>query len=116
MKDDKPESKVVPSMPVPAGKTTRLAYNGSHLRLLKITKDMGNGTAVPMTLAFKSVDGKDVTATVNVQVRGLLMPRQMPAVVNQESAPAASAQVPNTQVPNAQVTTDVAPKEPAPAK
>ena len=84
-----PESKVVTSILVPAGKTTRLAFKGSHLRLVGITKNLGNGTAVPMTLAFKSTDGKEVTATIDAQVRGLLLPQQMPAVVTKEMEPAA---------------------------
>ena len=93
MKGGEPETKVVASMPVPAGRTTRLAYRGSHLRLIEITRDLGNGTAVPVTLAFKSMDGRDVTATFDAQVRGLLLPRQMSAVVAKEpeSAPTAPA-------------------------
>ena len=94
MKDNPPEVKVVTSIPVPAGKTTRLAYRGSHLRLVEITKSFGNGTVVPMTLAFKSADGKDVTATIDAQVRGLLLPQQMPAVTAQEPEPAAKEPVP----------------------
>lgn len=91
---DPPEAKVVPSMPVPAGKTTRLAYKGSHLRLVGITRDLGNGTAVPLTLMFKSADGKDVSATVDAQVRGLLLPQQMPAVTAKDPEPAARDAVP----------------------
>jgi periplasmic copper chaperone A len=85
-KDGQPESKVVASMPVPAGKTTRLAYRGSHLRLVEITKDLGNGTPVPITLAFKSAEGKDVTATISAVVRGVLLPQQMPAVAPKAAA------------------------------
>ncbi len=88
MKGDVAESKVVTSMPVPGGKTTRLAYRGSHLRLVEIAKSFGNGTPVPLTLAFKSPDGKDVTATIDAQVRGLLLPQQMPAVVTKDPEPA----------------------------
>ncbi len=93
---DPPESKVVEAMPVPAGKTTRLAYKGSHLRLVGINKDLGNGTAVPVTLLFKSADGKEVTAKIDAQVRGLLSPRQMPAVVTKDAEPAAKADLPAT--------------------
>ena len=86
--------KVVASMPIPGGKMTRLAYRGSHLRLVEINRDLANGTAVPVTLAFKSPDGKDVTATFDAQVRGLLLPRQMPAVINPIDEPAAKEAVP----------------------
>ena len=106
MKSDALEQKAVASMPVPGGKTTRLAYRGSHLRLVEFTKDVGNGSVVPVTLAFKSAEGKDVTATVNVQVRGLLSPQQMstqpmpvtgakePAPVTKETLPAAKEATP----------------------
>jgi copper(I)-binding protein len=94
MKDDKPEAKVVASMPVPGGKTTRLAYRGSHLRLVDITRDFGNGTPVPLTLEFKSPDGKEVTASVNATVRGVLLPQQMNAVAPTAAEPAANDAAP----------------------
>ena len=94
MKDDKPEAKVVASMPVPGGKTTRLAYRGSHLRLVDITKDFGNGTPVPLTLEFKSPDGRQLTASVNATVRGVLLPQQMPATAPTAAEPAASGAAP----------------------
>ena len=75
------DGKVVASMPVPGGKTTRLAYKGSHLRLVEITKDVGNGTLVPVTLEFKTPEGKSTTAKFEDQVRGLLLPRTMPAPI-----------------------------------
>ena len=76
------EGRVVSSMPVPGGKMTRLAYRGSHLRLVEITKDLANGTLVPVTLAFKNPEGKTMTAKFEAQVRGLLPPpRTMPAPI-----------------------------------
>jgi len=87
-KGEQSEGKVVASMPVPAGKTTRLAYLGSHLRLVDINKDLANGNAVPITLAFKSADGKELTAQFDARVRGLLLPQQMPALVRPDAAPA----------------------------
>ena len=92
MNNEPPEQKVVATLPVPAGRTTRLAYRGSHLRLVEITRSFGNGTTVPLTLAFKSRDGKDVSSTVDAQVRGLLLqPQQMPAQSNDPAVPKASA-------------------------
>ena len=91
---DPPESKVVPSIAVPAGVTTRLAYRGSYLRLVEITKNFGNGTSVPLTLAFKSRDGREVTATIDAQVRGLLLPQQMPTPVTTGSGPGPNASAP----------------------
>jgi len=93
LRNDPPEQKVVATLPVPAGQTTRLAYRGSHLRLVEITRSFGNGTSVPLTLAFKSKDGKDVSATIDAQVRGLLQPQQMPALM-MEPAPAPKAPAP----------------------
>jgi periplasmic copper chaperone A len=84
---DASEGKVVKSMAVPGGKTTRLAYRGSHLRLTDITQDIGNGTVVPLTLAFKTVDGKEVVAKINAQGRGLLLPQQMPAPAKEAVSP-----------------------------
>jgi copper(I)-binding protein len=92
--NDLPESKVVPSIAVPAGVTTRLAYRGSHLRLVEITKNFGNGTSVPLTLTFKSPGGRDVTATIDAQVRGLLLPQQMSTPMTKDSGPAAEAPAP----------------------
>jgi copper(I)-binding protein len=93
-KGEQSEAKVVASMPVPGGKTTRLAYLGSHLRLVDINKDLANGNAVPITLAFKSPEGKQVSAQFDARVRGLLLPQQMPALVKQDAAPAASDAAP----------------------
>jgi periplasmic copper chaperone A len=81
MKNEQPDAIVVTSMPVPAGRTTRLAYRGSHLRLVGINRDLANGNTVPVTLAFKSADGTDIAASFDAQVRGLLLPRQMPAPI-----------------------------------
>ena len=75
------DGKVVASMPVAGGKTTRLAYKGSFLRLVQLNKDLGNGTLVPVTLEFKTPDGKAMTAKFDAQVRGLLPPRTMPAPI-----------------------------------
>jgi hypothetical protein len=96
-KGEPSEAKVVATMPVPGGKTTRLAYLGSHLRLVDINKDLANGNAVPITLAFKSPDGKQVTAQFDARVRGLLLPQQMPTLDKPEGAPAAKDAAPATQ-------------------
>ena len=97
LKTDPPESKVVASMPVAAGKA-RLAYRGSHLRLVGINKDLGNGASVPLTLMFKSADGKEVRASVDAQVRGLLTPQQMPAVVSRDPEPAARNRIRQVEI------------------
>jgi copper(I)-binding protein len=90
VKGDQSQARVVASMPVPGGKTTRLAYLGSHLRLVDVNKDLANGNAVPITLAFKSPGGKEMSAQFDPRVRGLLLPQQMPAAVKPEAEPAGS--------------------------
>ncbi len=92
MKPEALEEKVVTSLPVAAATTTRLAFNGNHLRLVGITRDIGNGDPVPLTLTFKDGSGKRVTATTEITVRGLLRPQQMPAAsaAPKASPPAAS--------------------------
>jgi periplasmic copper chaperone A len=96
IKGDQSETRVVASMPVPGGKMTRLAYRGSHLRLVDINKDLANGAAVPVTLAFKSPDGKELSARFDATVRGLLLPQQMPAVVNKDADTAVRDATPPT--------------------
>ena len=96
-KGEQTEAKVVASMPVPGGKTTRLAYLGSHLRLVDITKDLANGNAVPITLAFKSSDGKELTMQFDARVRGLLLPQQMPAIIKPIDEPAAKDAAPSAR-------------------
>lgn len=75
------DGKVVASMPVAGGTTTRLAYKGSYLRLVEVNKDLGNATQVPVTLEFKTPDGRAMTAKFDAQVRGLMPPRTMPAQI-----------------------------------
>jgi copper(I)-binding protein len=76
---DPDSEEMVPSLAVPAGKTTRLAYRGDHLRLVGVSRDVGNGDPVPLALTFKDAAGQSVKATTNVVVRGLLLPQHTPA-------------------------------------
>lgn len=75
---DPATEKVVKTFPVPAGTTTRLAYRGNHLRLVDLTRDVGNGDQVPLTLTFRDKSGKRTDVTTEVTVRGLLLPQQVP--------------------------------------
>jgi copper(I)-binding protein len=83
-------------MPVHAGTTTRLAYRGDHLRFIDVNRDLANGTPVPLTLVFKDAAGREVRATTDVVVRGLLLPQHMPPASRDASsgAPAPSAPEP----------------------
>ncbi len=82
---------VVKSFPIAAGKTTRLAYYGDHLRLSGITRDAGNGDPVPLTLTFVDATGRRFTATTDVVVRGLLLPRQVPDAAAPQADPGPGA-------------------------
>ena len=73
--DDPAREEVVPAIPVLAGTTTRLAYRGDHLRLTGLTADVANGVPVPVTLVFRDADGREIRASTEVVVRGLLLPQ-----------------------------------------
>ena len=93
---DESTEQVVKSFPVPAGRTTRLAYRGDHLRLVGIKRDLANGDPVPLTLAFKDAAGKRVEASTSVTVRGILLPQQMPAASVDAPHPAPAPAQPAT--------------------
>jgi len=92
--DDPASEEAVATMPVAAGKATRLAFRGDHLRLTGIARDTANGDAVPLTLTFRDAGGRLVKATTNVTVRGLLLPQQRPEASRDATgaAPAAPAE------------------------
>ncbi|MCC7040719.1 MAG: copper chaperone PCu(A)C [Burkholderiales bacterium] len=75
---DPASEEVVPAYRVRAHATTRLAYRGDHLRLVDVTRAARNGEPVPLELEFRDGAGRRVTAPVEVSVRGLLRPEQMP--------------------------------------
>ncbi len=95
--DDPASEEVVPSMPVPAGAVTRLAFRGDHLRLVDVKQDLANGMPVPLTLVFRDAQGRESQAATLVTVRGLLLPQQMN--VDGPAAPPAQPTDPATAVP-----------------
>jgi len=84
---DPATEKVVATFPVPAGAPVRLAYRGDHLRLVDITRDVGNGDPVELTLVFRDKAGKRIAVRTDVTVRGLLAPQQSPGVMREAPAP-----------------------------
>ena len=76
--------KVVTRMAVQAGTPTRLAYKGSHLRLVGVRSHLLPGKTVPITLQFRDAAGKRLTAQADVLVHGvaLPMPQERPATTN----------------------------------
>jgi copper(I)-binding protein len=71
--------RTVKSLDVTAGRPLRLAYKGSHLRLVGVKKPLVNGTPVPVTLQFRDKAGKRYSAVADIQVHGLV---HLPAGVN----------------------------------
>ena len=59
--------KVVRELPVAANGATRLAYLGSHVRLIGIERDLKPGESIPVTLTFVGADGKRLTANLDFQ-------------------------------------------------
>lgn len=88
VKDTSIDEKIVKSLPVAAGKPTRLAFNGNHLQLSDITRDIGNGVPVPLTLTFRDTAGKSLAVKTEILVRGLLRPEQVPAASGTTQLPA----------------------------
>jgi periplasmic copper chaperone A len=76
--------KVVAKIAVAPGTPTRLAYKGSHLRLVGVRNELLPGQTVPVTLQFRDAVGKRVSAQADVLVHGvaLPMPQERPATTN----------------------------------
>jgi copper(I)-binding protein len=89
MNDGAYETKVVKTFDVPAKRELRFALKGNVLRLVDIRKTLTNADAVPLRFEFKDENNRDVTATVDLQVRGLLAPRAPATAAPPVPAPAA---------------------------
>lgn len=76
---DGADETVVATVPVVPGTPTRLAFRGNHLRLLDIDRDLRNGEQIPVTLRFTDAQGRAVSATATVTVRGFTVPPAEPA-------------------------------------
>lgn len=65
------QHKVVKVLPVPAAKVTRLAYLGTHVRLVDIQNDLRPGDSVALELSFVSTHGTRSSVTTSATVRGI---------------------------------------------
>jgi hypothetical protein len=65
------EHRVVPELPVAAGVVTRLAYLGSHVRLVDVAQDLWAGHSIALELTFVDANGKRQTAAAEAVVRGV---------------------------------------------
>lgn len=75
---DPATERVLPTYPIAARHTARLAYRGDHLRLVDLARDARNGDTVPLVLEFRDAVGRVDAVLVELSVRGLLMPAQPP--------------------------------------
>jgi copper(I)-binding protein len=73
--NDPATHRAVAELPVAGGGETRLALGGSHVRLVEVSRDVWPGERWPLELAFVDAEGKRVTATAEVLVRGLMARR-----------------------------------------
>jgi copper(I)-binding protein len=64
--------KVVARIAVAAGRETRLAYLGSHVRLTGISRDLAPGMRVPVELTFADAQGRQRTVATEALVRGIV--------------------------------------------
>jgi len=70
--------RVVTKIPVEPGAPTRLAYKGSHLRLVGVRQDLLPGAPVPVTLLFRDKAGRRVSAQADIRVHGVALPMPPP--------------------------------------
>lgn len=63
--------KVVKELPVAANQPTRLAYLGSHIRLLGIQRDLVPGTRIPLELTFVDAKGARQSVSTEAVIRGI---------------------------------------------
>jgi copper(I)-binding protein len=65
------QHRVVPELPVAGGGLTRLAYLGSHVRLVDVADDLHAGHSIALELAFVDASGKRQAVTTQAVVRGI---------------------------------------------
>lgn len=65
------QHKVVKELPVAANQPTRLAYLGSHVRLVDIQQDLVPGATIPLQLTFVDAKGKRWSVSTEAVVRGI---------------------------------------------
>ena len=63
--------KVVKELPVAANQSTRLAYLGSHVRLLDIQQDLLPGSTIALELTFIDAKGTRRLASTEALIRGI---------------------------------------------
>jgi len=78
MTDNDYKTKVVPVFDVPAGRELRFALRGNVLRLVDIKRSLGNADPVPLRFEFRDANQREVIATTQLQVRGLIAPQPSP--------------------------------------
>ena len=76
LKDGLPVERSLRSLDVPAGVKLRLAPGGNYLALRSIKRGFGNGDYVPITLRFEDAKHTAHTVDVNLEARGMTLPKR----------------------------------------
>jgi len=76
MKDGVMKMHAIQGLPLPAGKSVRLAPGGYHIMLMELKAPLGNGETVPIILTIEDEAKKTSTVEVKAEVRGLGMGMQ----------------------------------------
>ena len=75
LKDGLPVERTLRTLDVPANVKVRLAPGGNYLALRTIKRAFGNGDYVPITLRFEDAKRTPHTVDVNLQARGVMLPK-----------------------------------------
>ncbi|HOY70346.1 MAG TPA: copper chaperone PCu(A)C [Methylotenera sp.] len=69
MKNGVMKMRSIESLPIQAGKPTKLAPNGLHLMLFGLQKPLKAGDQVELTLCFKSKNGEETHQTMTLPIK-----------------------------------------------
>jgi len=76
LKDGLPVERTLHTLDVPVNVKVRLAPGGNYLALRTIKHAFGNGDYVPITLRFEDAKRTPHTVDVNLQARGITLPKR----------------------------------------
>jgi copper(I)-binding protein len=72
-----PVERTESALDVSANVKVRLAPGGNYLALTAIKRGFGNGDYVPITLRFEDAKRTPHTVDVNLQARGITLPKRL---------------------------------------
>jgi periplasmic copper chaperone A len=71
MEGDLMKMRLVPRLPLPAGKPVTLKPGGYHLMLYDLKQQLQEGTRVPIRLEFETAGGRRNSVEIQAEVRPL---------------------------------------------